>query len=150
MSGWRGKTGLILRLAVMTMAAAPAGAATPSAVTVTPLLSVTATPSGQPITMPQGDLRVIASTYLIAPGARLPLHKHPYPRYGYVLGGTLRVTDTDTHQVFTYKQGDVIVEVIGQWHFAENIGSTPVRLIIFDTVPKNDTGNTIKAAVKPN
>jgi quercetin dioxygenase-like cupin family protein len=148
MSIWRGKIRMICPAVAVALLALPAGAAEPAAVTVTPLVSVTATPSGQPITMPQGDLRVIASTYLIAPGARLPLHKHPYPRYGYVLEGTLRVTDADTHQVFTYKPGDVIVEVIGQWHFAENIGTTPVRLIIFDTVPKDDTGNTVKAAAK--
>jgi quercetin dioxygenase-like cupin family protein len=148
-----GKMGGIFRFTMLFAALAtalPVRAAAPAPVIVTPLFSTVTTPSGQPITMPRGDLRVMASTYLIAPGARLPLHKHPYPRYGYVLEGTLRVTDTDTHQVFVYRPGDVIVEVIGQWHFAENIGTTPVKLIVFDTVPLSDTGNTIKAEAKSN
>ena len=96
--------------------------------------------------MPHGDARIIASLYAIAPGARLPLHKHPYPRCAYVLAGNLRVTDTATHQVFNYKPGDFIVEVVNQWHFAENTGSTEVRLLVIDTVPKSDTGNTVKAS----
>jgi quercetin dioxygenase-like cupin family protein len=62
-----------------------------------------------------------------------------------VLAGNLRVTDTDTKQVFNYKPGDFIVEVIGQWHFAENTGSTPVRLLVIDTVPAAVTSNTVKA-----
>ncbi len=143
------KTGAILCLvaaAASLLVAMPAGAGTPAAVTITPLLSTIATPSGQKIIMPQGDARVIASLYVIAPGARLALHKHPYPREAYVLEGNLRVTDTDTKQVFNYKPGDFIVEVIGQWHFAENTGSTPVRLLVIDTVPEAVTGNTVKAS----
>jgi quercetin dioxygenase-like cupin family protein len=142
------KIGAKIRLlaAAALLLAGPADAAAPAAVTITPLVSATATPSGQPIVMPQGDARVIASLYIIAPGARLPLHKHPFPREAYVLAGNLRVTDTDTHQVFTYKPGDFIVEVIGQWHFAENTGSTPVRLLVIDTVPQAVTGNTVKAS----
>ena len=30
------------------------------------------------------------------PGATLPVHNHPYPRYGYVLAGILRMTNIDT------------------------------------------------------
>jgi len=143
MSFWFNKTGAVLAAGMIF--AMPAIAAETGPVTITPLLSATATPSGQPIILPQGDARIIASLYTIAPGARLPLHKHPYPRCAYVLAGDLRVTDTDTHQVFNYKPGDFIVEVINQWHFAENTGSTEVRLLVIDTVPKDKTGNTVKA-----
>jgi quercetin dioxygenase-like cupin family protein len=120
----------------------PAGAAE-SSVVVTPLLSAITTPSGQPIILPQGDARVTVSTYVIAPGARLPIHRHPYPRYAYVEAGTLRVTDTDTTQSWVYKAGDFVVEVVGQWHFGENIGAVPVRLLVIDMMPKVDTHNTV-------
>lgn len=51
-------------------------------VTVTQLLSTTVTSSGQPIVLPQKDAQIVVSTYDVAPGATLPVHKHPYPRYG--------------------------------------------------------------------
>ena len=153
MSFWFDKIDTKFRLLITPiaiLAAVPAQSAELPPVTITPLLSTASTPSSQPIILPQGDARVIASLFIIEPGARLPLHKHPYPRFAYVLAGNLRVTDTDTHQVFDYKPGDFIVEVIDQWHFAENTGSTPVRLLVIDTVPKNDTGNTVKANAKSN
>ncbi len=56
-----------------------------SQVVVKPVLSTTVTSSGQPIVLPQKDAQVVVSTYEIAPGAALPEHKHPFPRYGYVL-----------------------------------------------------------------
>ena len=62
--------------------------------------------AGQPIVLPQKDAQIVASIYDIAPGAALPEHKHPYPRYGYVLAGTLRVINTEPHQSDIYKRGD--------------------------------------------
>ncbi|TIO40868.1 MAG: cupin, partial [Mesorhizobium sp.] len=53
-------------------------------VVVTPLASKTTTASGQPIKLPQKNVEVQVSAYQIAPGATLPVHKHPFPRYAYV------------------------------------------------------------------
>jgi len=86
---------------------------------------------------------VIVSTYVIAPGARLPVHRHRYPRYAYVLQGRLRVTDTVTHRTFDYKQGDFAIEVVNDLHFGENTGNTPLRLLVIDFVPKAVTSNTL-------
>ncbi|MEJ0094950.1 MAG: cupin domain-containing protein [Methylocella sp.] len=113
-----------------------------STVVVTPVLSTTVTASGQPIILPQKDAQVLASIYEIAPGAVLPEHKHPYPRYGYVLSGTLRVTDTETGKSAVYKAGDFIVETIGHWHQGANIGAEPLKLLVIDQVEK-DQSNTI-------
>jgi quercetin dioxygenase-like cupin family protein len=55
---------------------------------------------------------------LPAPGATLPVHKHPYPRYGYVLTGRLCVTNMETGQSDIYEPGDFILESVGQWHKA--------------------------------
>ncbi|CAH1673415.1 Quercetin dioxygenase-like cupin family protein [Chelatococcus asaccharovorans] len=111
-------------------------------VLVTPLLSTTTTASGQPITLPRGNAEVIVSTFDIAPGATLPVHKHPFPRYAYVLAGDLRVTNTETNKSDDYKTGDFIVEMIGQWHRGTNIGATPVKLLVIDQVDKG-ASNTI-------
>lgn len=112
-------------------------------VTVTPILATEATASGQPISFPAGDLAFTASAYDIAPGAALPEHKHPFPRYAYVVAGTIAVTNTVTGQTVTYKAGDVIVEAVDQWHKAANTGSDAIKLIVYDFAPKG-AQNTVK------
>jgi quercetin dioxygenase-like cupin family protein len=113
-------------------------------VVVNPVLSTTTTATGQPIRLPQGDIKLSVLEYRIAPGARLPVHMHPNPRYGYMLEGTLTVTLPDTGQTFTYHAGDVIVEVVGVWHFGSNEGTVPVRLIVFDQVPGDQAATILK------
>lgn len=125
------------------VSAQPALAPAPPQITVKPLASATATASGQPIVFPQGNGRVVVSEYMIAPGAALPLHQHPYPRVAYVLQGRLEVTDKDTGQEFHYKPGDVVIEVIGQRHFGYNTGDDAVRLIVFDTLPLGVESNVV-------
>jgi quercetin dioxygenase-like cupin family protein len=114
----------------------------PPAVVVTPLLTTVTTASGQPIILPRGRARLIVSTYVIAPGARLPVHRHLYPRYAYVLDGQLRVTEVKTHRKFDYKKGDFVSEMIGAEHFGENTGDIPLRLLVIDLVPKNVRNNS--------
>ncbi|MER9326467.1 cupin domain-containing protein [Mesorhizobium sp. M0488] len=103
-------------------------------VVVTPLASRTTTASGQPITLPRKNVQVLVSTYDIAPGATLPVHRHPFPRYAYVEAGTLKVTNVETGDSNTYKTGDFIIEMIGQWHQATNTGDAPVKLLVIDQV----------------
>ena len=111
-------------------------------VVVTPLASRTTTASGQPITLPRKNVQVLVSTYDIAPGATLPVHKHPFPRYAYVEAGTLQVTNVETGKSNTYKTGDFIIEMIGQWHQATNVGDGPVKLLVIDQVEEG-AKNTI-------
>jgi quercetin dioxygenase-like cupin family protein len=116
--------------------------ATTSMVVVKPVISSAVTSSGQPIVLPQKDAQVIVSTYEIAPGAVLPKHKHPFPRYAYVQAGTIEVTNTDTGKTETFKTGDFILEAVDQWHFGANKGKVPVKLLVIDMVEKGQ-GNTV-------
>ncbi|HEX7883633.1 MAG TPA: cupin domain-containing protein [Afipia sp.] len=113
-----------------------------SKVVVKPVLSATTTSSGQPIVLPQKDAQVIVSTYEIAPGAVLPKHKHPFPRYAYVQAGTIEVINVDTGKTETLKTGDFILEAVDQWHFGANKGEVPVKLLVIDMVEKGQ-GNTV-------
>jgi len=113
-------------------------------VKITPMLTSSVTASGQPIVMPQKDVQIAVSTYDIAPGAKLPEHKHPFPRYGFMEAGTLRVTNTETGKSETYKQGGFILEAVDQWHKAENIGSDPVKLLVIDVMPKGAASTILK------
>ena len=110
-------------------------------VVVKPVTSATVTASGQPIVLPQKNVRVIVTTFTIAKGATLPEHRHPFARYAYVTAGRLRVTNTETGKSDVYEAGDFIVEAIGQWHKAANIGGGTVKLVVVDQV-EGDQGNT--------
>jgi quercetin dioxygenase-like cupin family protein len=121
--------------AALLMLAAPLSAQA-EGVKVDPMLNTDVTSTGQPIVLPRGHVRVITSIYEIAPGAKLPEHKHIYPRYGYLLSGQLRVTNVETGKSTTFNPGDFIIESLGQWHKAENIGTDPIKLLVIDQVPK--------------
>jgi quercetin dioxygenase-like cupin family protein len=75
---------------------------------------------------------VIAALVDIAPGAQTGWHLHWFPVYAYVLSGTLQV-ELEDGRTNVFKQGQVIVEVQKLSHNGRNIGSDPVRLIVFYT-----------------
>lgn len=114
-------------------------------VKVTELAASDVTASGQPIRLPQGDVTVTLSEYVIAPGAKLPVHKHPFTRLAYVVQGTLQVTLPENGRNFTYSPGDLIVEVVDQWHYAENVGKDPVRLMVIDETPRGLAATVMQA-----
>lgn len=112
------------------------------ATTITPVISTTQTATGQPIEVPANP-QLIVTTVEIPPGAKLPIHKHPFARYGYVLEGTLTGTQIETGDTFTYTQGQFIVEMRDQWHSAVNATNAPVKLLVIDQVPVGTATNTI-------
>lgn len=117
-------------------------------VVVTPIASTNVTAAGQPIVLPQKDARVIASLFEIAPGATLPVHRHPSMRYAYVLEGELVVTNVETGAATTYRAGDFIVEMLDIWHQGAAVGAETVRLVVFDQV-EGDVQNTLLRARTP-
>jgi quercetin dioxygenase-like cupin family protein len=108
-------------------------------VSVKPVLTTSVTASGQPIVLPQGNVQLITSMYEIPPGAKLPEHEHNSQRYGYLLAGHLRITNTETGDSKEYKPGDFIVESRGQWHKAENIGTVAVKILAIDQVKPGES-----------
>lgn len=108
---------------------------------VTPVAVLTRTATGQPIVLPSGEAQVGACTYDIPPGVKLSVHKHPYPRFAYILAGDLRVVLADGRR-FEYHAGEFIAEVVDVWHYGETLGSTPVRLLVIDTTPVG-VGNVV-------
>ena len=103
-------------------------------VKVTTIFSSMTTAIGQPIVLPKANAEVHVTVYEIPVGARLAVHKHPFPRYAYVLAGKLRVTEEDNGRTFDYIAGDFLIEMVDTWHFGTNIGTEPVRLLVIDQV----------------
>ncbi len=127
--------GAMIAMAASTMTAS----SSESKVVVTPVTRTTTTMTGQPIALPDGNPEVTVSIYEIPPGARLPQHRHPSIRYGYMLSGRLQVTNADTGTVSDFRQGDFIVESLGQWHSAVNPGNEAIRLLVIDQAPVGAT-----------
>lgn len=113
----------------------------------TPVASVGTTIIGQKIAIPK-DPTVIVSTIVFAPGARTPVHKHLYPHYAYVLEGTLTITNVQSGKSFDVTAGQFLAEMQDTWHYGENKGTVPVRLLIVDHLPKGVTVNSVPMAPK--
>ena len=112
-------------------------------IAVTQLLSSTMTSSGQPIVLPQKDAQIVVSIHDAMPGAALPAHNHPYPRYVYVLSGNLQVNNLETGRTDTYKPGNFILESVGEWQTVASIGSEPLELLVIDIV-EHGQSNTVQ------
>jgi quercetin dioxygenase-like cupin family protein len=101
---------------------------------VTEIARTTKTATGQPIALAPGPLQVVATIYALAPGVKLPEHKHPFQRYAYVLEGELTVQQSGVSSR-VYRAGDFIVESVDGWHFGAATGSGPVKLLVIDQTP---------------
>jgi quercetin dioxygenase-like cupin family protein len=115
-------------------------------ISVQPIARTGTTITGEKIVVPPNP-DVVTSIATFPPGAELPVHKHPYPHYVYVLDGVLTVFNTDTSKSFTVKKGDFIVETNANWHYGKNEGTVPVKLLVIDQLPAGTKSNmTLKAA----
>ncbi|HEY5338665.1 MAG TPA: cupin domain-containing protein [Rhizomicrobium sp.] len=144
--------GALLGGAVLVFAIAPACAAEIAApgapkVTFETVAKTNTTIIGQNFSIPQNP-NVVATIATFPPGASLPIHRHPYAHYVYVLDGVLTVTNAQTGQVFTVKKGDFIVEMVNTWHTGKNNGTVPVRLLTIDQFPAGVTSNVEFPAAK--
>jgi len=120
--------------------ASAAHAADASKISVQPIARTSTTITGEKIVVPPNP-DVVTSIATFPPGAELPVHKHPYPHYVYVLEGNLTVFNVDTGKSFVAKQGDFVVETNANWHYGKNEGTVPVKLLVIDQLPAGVTSN---------
>ena len=127
---------------VFTITIVPACASAMSASVSAPVAQMRTTNTGQPIAVPAHPTVIVSQT-TIAPGGRIPTHKHPYPHYVYVLEGALTVVDDESGQTFVTGKNGFFAEMVDTWHHGENRGTTPVRILAIDQVPEGTTRNMI-------
>jgi quercetin dioxygenase-like cupin family protein len=124
---------------VLCLLAAPALAGTPATA---PLAATNQTAIGQPLVSPSHPT-VIATVITFQPGDKTAVHKHHYPHYGYMLEGTLTITNTETGQSFELKAGDFLVEMMDTWHYGENRGAVAAKMLVVDSVPEGVKSNSV-------
>lgn len=125
----RSRTALLCMVAALLPFAAHA--IEPSAtVKVTPLLKTTQSWNGAPIRYPEGQAQISALMIEIAPGGETNWHEHPVPSFGMLLEGTLEISLPDGRKKLM-KAGEALAEVIATPHNGRNVGTTPVKLVVF-------------------
>ncbi len=97
---------------------------------VTPILKSTSSWDGTPIVYPQGQAEITGMIVEMLPGAETGWHLHPVSSFGMILEGEMEVT-LKTGEVKRMKAGDSVVEVANILHNGRNIGSTPLKIIVF-------------------
>jgi quercetin dioxygenase-like cupin family protein len=100
------------------------------AIKVTPLIKSTTSWNGKPIVYPQGEAEISGMVIEIAHGAETGWHGHPVPSFAMVLEGTLEVTLTDGRKK-RMGPGEGLVEVVDTLHNGRNVGTGPVKLVVF-------------------
>ncbi len=85
---------------------------------------------GKPIEYPTGKAEITGMLVEIAPGSETGWHLHPVPSFGMILEGELEV-QLKTGEVKHLKSGEALAEVVNTLHNGRNVGSIPVKLIVF-------------------
>lgn len=78
----------------------------------------------------KGKPEIVILRITIAPGVKLPLHKHPVINAGVLISGQLTVI-TEENKKLHLKAGDAIVEVVDKWHYGVNESNEPAEIIVF-------------------
>jgi len=76
------------------------------------------------------NAEVTAMSVEIAPGRETGWHLHTVPVYAYVMSGKLSV-EMDGGRRYEFSEGQVILEVMNTPHNGTNIGTVPVKLVVF-------------------
>lgn len=82
------------------------------------------------IDYPSGKPSITMLRITVAPKSRLPQHYHPVINVGYMLEGSLTVTD-DKGNVKTVCAGEPLVETVNTIHYGENRGDTKAVILVF-------------------
>jgi quercetin dioxygenase-like cupin family protein len=99
-------------------------------VKVSTLLKTESSWDGKPIEYPSGKAEVTGMVVEIAPGGETGWHSHPVPSFGFVLEGELEV-QLRSGAVKRVKPGEALAEVVNTFHNGRNVGSVPLRLVVF-------------------
>ena len=74
--------------------------------------------------------------YSIPPKTALPIHQHPSINAAYVMEGEVTVVKEGGGER-TFRKGEAIIEMVGQWHYGKNQGTIPTELIVFYATAKD-------------
>ena len=108
---------------------------------VTKLIETDASWEKSKIIYPKGDTKITALLVEMQPQAKMKMHHHEVPSFGYILEGTIRV-QSESGDVKTFSKGDVVIEMVNKRHSGLNPGETVTKFILF-YMGTDDLENTV-------
>lgn len=109
---------------------------------ITPVANTAKTVTGEPIEVVTAP-KIRTTIYELPPGKKLPVHKHAYQRLAYILSGKIDLINVDQNTNTPYQEGDFLVESRDSWHYGDNPYKEPVKLLVFDILPRDEDNNVI-------
>ena len=103
---------------------------------VTKLIETDASWEKTKIIYPKGDTKITALLVEMQPKAKMKMHHHEVPSFGYILEGTIRV-QSESGDIKNFSKGDVVVEMINKKHSGINPGDTITKFVVFYMGTKN-------------
>jgi quercetin dioxygenase-like cupin family protein len=101
-----------------------------SKVHISTILKTTTSWDGKAIIYPAGQAEITGMIVEVAVGGETGWHMHPVPSFGMMLEGELEV-QLKNGAVKLLKAGDALAEVVDSAHNGRNVGTTPVRIVVF-------------------
>jgi quercetin dioxygenase-like cupin family protein len=101
-----------------------------STVHISTILKTTTNWDGYPIVYPSGQAEITGMVVEIAVGGETGWHTHPVPSFGMMLEGELEV-QLKSGATKVLKAGDALAEVVDMAHNGRNVGTTPVKIVVF-------------------
>lgn len=101
-----------------------------ASVKVSTVLKTESSWDGKALEYPAGKAEITGMVIEIAPGGETGWHLHPVPSFGMILEGELEV-QLKNGAVKRIKAGDALAEVVNTLHNGRNVGSVPVKLVVF-------------------
>ena len=95
------------------------------------------------IIYPNGDSKITALLVEMQPKAKMKMHHHEVPSFGYILEGTIRV-QSESGDIKNFSKGDVVIEMINIKHSGINPGDTITKFVVFYMGTKNLKNTIIK------
>jgi quercetin dioxygenase-like cupin family protein len=105
------------------------------------ILKTTKTRDGKAVEFPKRDPEITGVVVEFAPGSIRPRTFHPWPRYVYVISGTLTVGD-DSGKDTEYPAGSMLITQ-NSWDIPKNLGATPVTVLVIDTAEAGTSNNVL-------
>ena len=93
------------------------------------------------IIYPNGDTKITALLVEMQPQAKMQVHYHEVPSFGYILEGKITV-QSESGDMKTFSKGEVVIEMINKKHSGVNTGDSVTKFIVF-YMGTEDLKNTI-------
>ncbi len=120
-----------LLITLLAVCQCPALAIEPTAaVSASVILKTQTSWDGTPLTYPAGQAEITGMLVEVAVGGETGWHLHPVPSFGMILEGEFEV-QLRNGVVKKLKAGDAVAEVVDTLHNGRNVGSVPVKILVF-------------------